>query len=94
MAEEIIKDPYIFDFIPNAKKLREIELEDALAQQITKLLLEFGSGFAFMGIQYPIQVGNREFFIDLLFYLSAHILNCVPRLDFTRYPTEIITSKL
>ena len=63
-AEEIIKDPYIFDFIPNAKKLREIELEDALVQQITKLLLEFGSGFAFMGRQYPIQVGKREFFID------------------------------
>ena len=67
-AEEIIKDPYIFDFIPNAKKLREIELEDALVQQITKLLLEFGSGFAFMGRQSPIQVGKREFFIDLLFY--------------------------
>ena len=67
-AEEIIKDPYIFDFIPNAKKLRETELEDALVQQITKLLLEFGSGFAFMGRQYPIQVGKREFFIDLLFY--------------------------
>lgn len=47
---------------------REIELEDALVQQITKLLLEFGSGFAFMGRQYPIQVGKREFFIDLLFY--------------------------
>lgn len=67
-AEEIIKDPYIFDFIPNAKKLKETELEDALVQQITKLLLEFGSGFAFMGRQYPIQVGKREFFIDLLFY--------------------------
>lgn len=67
-AEEIIKDPYIFDFVPNAKKLKEIELENALVQQITKLLLEFGSGFAFMGRQYPIKVGEREFFIDLLFY--------------------------
>lgn len=67
-AEEIIKDPYIFDFVPNAKKLKEVELEDALVKQITKLLLEFGSGFAFMGRQYPIQVGKREFFIDLLFY--------------------------
>lgn len=43
-------------------------MEDALVQQITKLLLEFGSGFAFMGRQYPIQVGKRKFFIDLLFY--------------------------
>lgn len=67
-AEEIIKDPYIFDFIPAAKKLKETELENALVQQITKLLLEFGSGFAFMGNQYPIRVGNKEFFIDLLFY--------------------------
>ena len=67
-AEEIIKDPYIFDFIPASKRLKETELETALVQQITKLLLEFGSGFAFMGHQYPITVGNREFFIDLLFY--------------------------
>lgn len=67
-AEEIIKDPYIFDFIPNAPKLKEIELEDALVQQITKLLLEFGTGFAFMGRQYPITIGKKDFFIDLLFY--------------------------
>ena len=67
-AEEIMKDPYIFDFIPSAKKMKETELENALVQQITKLLLEFGSGFAFMGNQYPITVGSREFFIDLLFY--------------------------
>lgn len=67
-AEEIIKDPYIFDFVPAAKKLKEIELENALVQQITKLLLEFGSGFAFMGHQYPITVGSKDFFIDLLFY--------------------------
>lgn len=67
-VEEIIKDPYIFDFVPNARKLKEVELEDALVNQITQLLLEFGSGFAFMGRQYPIQVGKREFFIDLLFY--------------------------
>ncbi len=67
-AEEIIKDPYIFDFIPNAPKLKEIELEEALVQQITKLLLEFGTGFAFMGRQYPITIGKKDFFIDLLFY--------------------------
>ncbi len=67
-VEEIIKDPYIFDFIPNSRKMKEIELEDALVQQITKLLLEFGTGFAFMGRQYPIKVGNRDFYIDLLFY--------------------------
>ena len=67
-AEEIIKDPYIFDFVPSVRPLKEVELENELVQQITKLLLEFGSGFAFMGHQYPIKVGSREFFIDLLFY--------------------------
>jgi len=67
-AEEIMKDPYIFDFIPSAPKLKETELESALVQQVAKLLLEFGSGFAFMGNQYPITVGNKEFFIDMLFY--------------------------
>ena len=67
-VEEIIKDPYVFDFVPNAKKLKEIELEDALVQQVTNLLLEFGTGFAFMGRQYPITVGERDFYIDLLFY--------------------------
>ena len=59
-AEEIIKDPYIFDFIPNAKKLREIELEDALLQQITKLLLEFGSGLLLWGgsIRFKLEKEN------------------------------------
>lgn len=67
-AEEIIKDPYVFDFLPNAKEFKEVELENALVQQIMSLLMEFGSGFAFMGHQYPITVGAREFFIDMLFY--------------------------
>lgn len=67
-AEEIMKDPYIFDFIPSDPKLKETELETALLQQVAKLLLEFGFGFAFMGNQYPITVGNKEFFIDMLFY--------------------------
>lgn len=67
-AEEIIKDPYIFSFIPNSAELRETELENELVKQIALLLLEFGSGFAFMGRQYPIKVGEREFYIDLLFY--------------------------
>ena len=47
---------------------QETELEQALVQQVMALLLEFGSGFAFMGNQYPIVVGEREFFIDMLFY--------------------------
>lgn len=46
-AEEIIKDPYIFDFVPASKRLKETELENALVQQITKLLLEFAGKLSF-----------------------------------------------
>ncbi len=67
-AKEIIKDPYIFDFIKSKGKIKELELENLLVDKIVKLLLEFGTGFAFLGRQYPIKVGDREFFIDLLFY--------------------------
>lgn len=59
--------------------MKEVELENALVQQVASLLLEFGSGFAFMGHQFPIRVGNREFFIDLLFY--NYILHCFVAVD-------------
>ena len=68
LAEEIIKDPYVFDFIPAAAPLLERDLEDAMVAQITKVLMEFGSGFSFLGRQYPIHVGEKDYYIDLLFY--------------------------
>lgn len=68
LAEEIIKDPYVFDFIPSAAPLMEKDLEDAMVAQITKVLMEFGSGFSFLGRQYPLHVGENDYFIDLLFY--------------------------
>ncbi len=67
-AEEIIKDPYVFDFIPAAAPLLEKDLEDAMVAQITSVLMEFGSGFSFLGRQYPIHVGEKDYYIDLLFY--------------------------
>ena len=67
-AEEIIKDPYVFDFISAAAPLLEKDLEDAMVAQITRVLMEFGSGFSFLGRQYPIHVGEKDYFIDLLFY--------------------------
>ncbi len=68
LANEIIKDPYKFDFFSLGKKYKERELEDALLNHITKFLLELGAGFAFMGRQKSLKVGSREFLIDLLFY--------------------------
>ena len=68
LAQQTLKDPYIFDFLTLSKKHNERELEQGLIEHITHFLLELGAGFAYMGKQYPVQVGEREFFIDLLFY--------------------------
>ena len=68
LAKEITKDPYNFDFIALTQDYQEKELEDALTENITNFLLELGSGFAFVGRQYKLNVGGDEFKIDLLFY--------------------------
>jgi len=68
LAKETLKDPYNFYFLVLTDNYREKELEDALVANITKFLLELGQGFAYVGKQYPIKVGNRERNIDLLFY--------------------------
>ena len=68
LAKEITKDPYNFDFLCLTKGYQEKELENALTENITKFLLELGSGFAFVGKQYKLIVGGDEFRIDLLFY--------------------------
>ena len=88
LAKEQLKDPYCFDFLSLSEKYNEKELEDALMDNLTKFLLELGSGFAFIGRQYRLEVGGEEFFIDLLFY---HIkLKCyvVIELKTTRFKPE------
>ncbi len=68
LAAQTMKDPYIFDFIPFKEDMVERDIEQALVKDITKLLLELGTGFAFLGNQYHINVGGDDFYIDLLFY--------------------------
>ena len=68
LANEITKDPYNFDFLTLRESYDEKELEEALMQNMTKFLLELGSGFAFVGQQYKITVDKNDFKIDLLFY--------------------------
>jgi predicted nuclease of restriction endonuclease-like (RecB) superfamily len=68
LAEQTLKDPYIFDFINYREGMAEREIENELVKNITKLLLELGTGFAFVGNQYHIEVENEDFYIDLLFY--------------------------
>ena len=68
LAVQMMKDPYIFDFIPFKEDMVERDIERALVADVTKLLLELGTGFAFLGNQYHLNVGGDDFYIDLLFY--------------------------
>ena len=88
LAQQVVKDPYSFEFLTLTEEARERDLERALIQQLRDFLLELGVGFAFVGSQYPIQVGGEEFRIDLLFY---HLrLRCFVALDLkmTRFQPE------
>lgn len=68
LAQQSLKDPYIFDFLSLHKDHLEKELEEGLVNHIQKFLIELGQGFAFVGQQYPIKAGEKDLYIDLLFY--------------------------
>lgn len=68
LAQQMMKDPYVFDFIPFREDMVERDIERALVSEVTKLLLELGTGFAFLGNQYHLNVGGDDFYVDLLFY--------------------------
>jgi len=88
LANETLKDPYIFDFLTLDKGFRERDVEKQLIQHITKFLLELGKGFAYIGNQYHLQIADQDYYIDLLFY---HIkLKCyiVIELKNTRFKPE------
>jgi predicted nuclease of restriction endonuclease-like (RecB) superfamily len=68
MANQIFKDPYLFDFLGTAEVRKESELENKLIEHLEKFLLELGQGFAFVGRQVHMEVGGDDFYIDLLFY--------------------------
>lgn len=67
-AQQAFKDPYLFDFLGTADLRRERDVEQALIDHIQRFLLELGSGFAFVGRQVPLKIGDQTFSIDLLFY--------------------------
>ena len=74
--EDIIKDPYVFEFldIPENKPILESDLEKALVAHIEKFLLELGKGFMFVGTQQRVTVGNEHYYVDMVFYNK--ILHC------------------
>jgi len=68
LAHQTLKDPYIFDFLTLSEEAQEKDLEDALISHIQEFLLELGVGFAFIGRQYHLSIGDQDYYLDLLFY--------------------------
>lgn len=74
LAQEMTKDPYNFDFLTLRQNYDEKELKDALMENVQNFLLELGKGFAFVGREYRLEVGETEQFLDMLFYNSKSLL--------------------
>ena len=68
LVQQSFKDPYRFDFLTITEPFKERELENSLIKNMEIFLIELGSGFAFVGRQYKLEVGDDDFYIDLLFY--------------------------
>lgn len=86
MAAQAFKDPYLFDFLGTADPRREREVEQALVDHIQRFLLELGTGFAFVGRQVLLEVGDQDFDVDLLFY---HLkLRCYVVIELKAVPFE------
>lgn len=88
LAQQSLKDPYVFDFLTLSKNYNERELEQGLVNHVTQFLLELGSGFAYMGKQVPITVGDRDFYLDLLFYHTRLHCHVVIELKITDFEPE------
>lgn len=68
LAQQILKDPYTFDFLSLGPEMLERDLERGLIEHLRSLILELGKGFAFVGSQYHLEVGGQDYYLDLLFY--------------------------
>lgn len=86
MAAQVFKDPYLFDFLGTADHRRERDVESALVAHLQRFLLELGQGFSFVGQQVHLEVGDKDFYIDLLFY---HLkLRCYVIVELKAVPFE------
>lgn len=88
LAVQTLKDPYNFDFLTLDGEYRERELEQGLTQNVTRFLLELGTGFAFVGSQIPLQVGDDTVYPDLLFYHLELRCYVVVELKVTKFKAE------
>ena len=79
LAQQLIKDPYNFDFLTLGPEVLERDLERSLIEHVRDFILELGKGFAFVGSQYHLEIGGQDYFLDLLFY---HLrLRCYVAID-------------
>lgn len=90
LAISLLKDPYSFDFITLKKRIKERELEQKLVDNITRFLLELGKGFAYMGKQFLLKVGSKEYRTDMLFYHTRMKCYIVIELKTTEFEPEYI----
>lgn len=85
LAQELLKSPYDFSFLPGKEKYQEAELKSALTSHIKAFLIELGKGFSFVGKEYRLVAGGKEKFIDLLFYIIPLHRYCVIEVKVTEF---------
>ena len=85
LAQELLKSPYDFTFLPGKERYQEAELKDALIEHITRFLVELGKGFSYVGKEYRLVAGGKEKFIDLLFYIIPLHRYCVIEVKVTEF---------
>ena len=90
LANDILKSPHSFNFLTIEKRYREKELKDALIAHIQEFLLELGTGFAYVGREYRLQVGQTEQFLDMLFYNTVAHAYVVVEVKVTDFKPEYI----
>ncbi len=82
LAQQVLKDPYQFDFLTLRQAVHERDVERALVGRVKDLLLELGKGFSFIASQHHLEVGGQDFYVDLLFYHRK--LRCLIAVDLKR----------
>lgn len=88
LVQQTLKDPYVFDFLNMSKPFHEKDIERQLVAHITKFLLELGKGFAFIGQQYHLEIGETDYYLDLLFYHTKLKCYVVIELKNTKFIPE------
>ncbi len=90
LAQQLVRDPYVFDFLDLTDRVAERELEAALMARLERFLLELGHGFAFVGRQYHFDVNGDDFYIDLLFFNWVQSRFVVVELKIGRFEPEYV----